>query len=222
MDATARRARAERDRKRLPQRGPWSRWTRRIVGLLATAAFLGVGFASAQMILPDTGNDNAASIDAAPAATPSKTTKAKKSGKKKAAKPKGLTKAQKAARTAAVAEVRNQGFTTLSPADYDPKATLRVLIGRPVGDAAGGYQAFFFMKDTYLGKDALSPSTFLRVSKKGTNKTTVALTYGVYAPGDPPNEPSGRKRVRFQLEGQAIHALDTIPLQTARFQRHNG
>ena len=54
--------------------------------------------------------------------------------------------AARRARTA-VAEVRRQGFTTLKPSDYDPKATLRVLIGRPVGDAAGGNRAFFFIKD---------------------------------------------------------------------------
>jgi len=219
MDQSARRVRAQRDRRRLPDKGPWSRWTRRIAGLLATAVLLGVGFASAQMILPDTGEEGSAAIEAAPAATPTKSVKSKKSDKKQASKPKGLTKAQKAARAAAVKDVRGQGFTTLSVADYNPKATLRVLIGRPVGDAAGGYQAFFFLKDAYLGKDALSPSTYLRVSKKGTTKSTVTLTYGVYAPGDPSGAPSGRKRVRFRLEGQAIHALDTIPLQTARFQR---
>jgi hypothetical protein len=190
---------------------------------LATAVLLGVGFASAQMILPDTGENGSAALEEAPAATTTKASKTKKSdSKKKASKPKGLTKAQKAARAAAVKQVRSQGFTTLSAADYNPKATLRVLIGRPVGDAGGGYQAFFFAKDAYLGKDALSPSTYLRVSKKGTNKSTVTLTYGVYAPGDPTGEPSGRKRVRFQLEGQAIHALDTIPLQTARLQRATG
>ena len=61
----------------------------------------------------------------------------------------GPTKAQRAQRTAAVAELRRQGFTTLKLADYDYKATLRVLVGRPVGDAAGGSYAFFFLKDRY-------------------------------------------------------------------------
>jgi hypothetical protein len=222
MDRSARRVKVERDRRRLPERGPWARWSRRIVGLLATAVFLGVGFASAQMILPDTGEEGSAAIESAPAATPTKSSKNKKSDRKKSSKPKGLTKAQKAARANAVKEVRGQGFTTLSQADYNPKATLRVLIGRPVGDAGGGYQAFFFLKDNYLGKDALTPSTYLRVSKKGSSKSTVVLSYGVYAPGDPAGEPSGRKRVRFRLEGQAIHALDPIPLQTARLQRASG
>ena len=50
-------------------------------------------------------------------------------------------------------------------------------------------------------------------------KLTVTLSYGVYEPGDRPGDPSGRKRVRFRLEGTRIHALDTIPLDSARFQR---
>ena len=67
------------------------------------------------------------------AATPSPTAtpKPKADEASKPKKPKGLTKAQKQAREDAVAEVRDQGFTTLKPTDYDPKATLRVLIGAP-------------------------------------------------------------------------------------------
>ena len=42
MDSKVRR---ERDRNRLPARSPWARWTRRIAGLLATVAFLGVAVA---------------------------------------------------------------------------------------------------------------------------------------------------------------------------------
>ena len=113
--------------------------------------------------------------------------------------------------------MRQKGFTTLKQSDYDPKATFRVLIGRPVGDSAGGNRAFFFMKDTFLGNDALSPSTKLTVAKTG--KLTVTLSYGVYASGDAAGAPSGRKKVRFRLEGTRIHALDTIPLDSARFQR---
>jgi len=37
--------------------------------------------------------------------------------------------------------------------------------------------------------------------------------------GDRPGDPSGRKRVRFRLDGTGIHPLDTIPLDSARFQR---
>jgi hypothetical protein len=218
MEASARKVHAERNRKRLPPKRSGYRWARRIAGLLATAAFLGAGVAIALMILPDSGGDDSA-VAAAPTATPvkEKAAKKKKTAKKKQSKPAGPTKAQLAARKAAVAEVRRQGFTTLKLSDYDPKATLRVIVGRPVGDAAGGTRAFFFMKETFLGNDASAPSSKLTVAKKG--KVTVTLSYGVYNPGDTAGAPSGRKRVRFRLEGGRIHALDTIPLDSVRFQR---
>src|SRR3954454_22340603 len=117
MESSARRVRAERNRRRLPQRGPASRWTRRVAGLLATAVFLGVGAVSVQMVLPD-GDTGDAVISPAPAATPAKTAK-KRKAEAQPSKPKGLTKAQRAARTAAVAEVRRQGFTTIKQSDYD-------------------------------------------------------------------------------------------------------
>jgi LppP/LprE lipoprotein len=183
--------------------------------LIATAALIGVGVAIAQMVAPEGGDERA--VAATPTATPVKEKPKKKTVKKKASKPKGPTKAQRAALKAAVAVVRQRGFTTLKQSDYDPTATLRVLIGRPVGDAAGGSRAFFFLKDTFLGNDALGPSTKLTVAKTG--KVTVTLSYGVYASGDSAGNPSGRKRVRFRLEDTRIHALDTIPLDSARFQR---
>src|SRR4051794_26998731 len=143
MEGSVRRVKAERDRNRLPKRGPWSRWTRRIVGLVATGAFVAVGVVSAQMIIPDPDSDAAAVV---PTPTATATPKAKKSKKSEKKKPKPLTKAQKQAREDAVDYVRAQGFTTLKTSDYNPKAKLRVLIGRPVGDAAGGQTAFFFTK----------------------------------------------------------------------------
>ena len=132
----------------------------------------------AQMVLPSGGEDPVI------AATPSPTATARAEGleDEQAEEAEGLTKAQKQAREDAVAEVRSQGYTTLKPADYDPKATLRVLVARPVGDAAGGYRAFFFNKTTYIGNDARANSSTLRVVKKG--KATVTLSYGVYEPGD--------------------------------------
>jgi hypothetical protein len=216
MDASARRNQSERNRRRLPPRRGASLWARRIAGLLATAALLGTGVAAGLMVVPDGGEESVA--EASPAATPKpKQPKAKTSKPKK---PKGPTKAQLAARREAVAEVRRQGFTTLKVSDYDPKATLRVLIGRPVGDAAGGHRAFFFERTRFLGNDAAAPSSKLSVARRG--KLTVTLSYGVYATGDNAGQPSGRKRVRFRLEGVRIHALDTIPFDTARFQRRTG
>src|SRR5688572_22452367 len=171
MDSKARRVQAERDRRRLPERSPWALWTRRIAGLLATVAFLGVGYAIFQQVRPESG---AAGVAAESTATPTATKKkSSKSTKKKSAAPKPLTKAQKRAREKAVEYVRAQGDTTLRPQDYDPRARLRVLIGRPVGDATGGYSAYFFTKDGFVAKDAQSRSTKVTVAKKG--KATITL-----------------------------------------------
>ena len=140
-----------------------------------------------------------------------------KKAKKKPSKPKGPTKAQLAQRKDAIAIVRAEGFTTLEQSDYDFKATLRVLIGRPVGDSAGGSRAFFFNKQTFLGNDSTGPSTKLSVYKQG--KVTVTLSYGVYGPNDRAGDPSARKRVRFRLEGGVLTPMDTVPLDSARFLR---
>jgi hypothetical protein len=186
----------------MPPRPAWSRWTLRFFGLLATAAFLGVGIYSAKMILPDKKDDAVA----VPTATATPAHKAAKAKHKAKAKPKGPTKAQLAARAAAVAQLRGQGFTTLKLSDYDFHATLRVLIGRPVGDAAGGSYAFFFNKGTFIGKDSTSPTTKLRVVKQ--TSSTVTLGYETSA---------GRVKVRFKLSEGALKPLDTIPPAGERF-----
>jgi hypothetical protein len=220
MDSSSRKVQAERNRNRLPPKRKSYRWMRRIVGLIATIAFIGVGVAIAQMVLPDKQGTDAAAATPSPTPVKEKATKQKAAKKKKAAKPKGPTKAQREALAAAVTTLREKGYTTLKQSDYDVKATFRVLLGRPVGDSAGGSRAFFFSKDQFLGNDALNPSSKLTVSKTG--KLTVTLSYGVYAPSDTPGAPSDRKRVRFRLEQGRIHALDTIPLDSARFQRPKG
>ena len=211
MDSKVRR---ERDRNRLPARSPWARWTRRIAGLLATVAFLGVAVAIFQMVRPESG----AAVNASePTATPTEKSSKKSSKKKSSSKPKPLTAAQKRARAKAVDAVRAQGDTTLHVADYDPRSRLRVLIGRPVGDATGGYSAYFFSKDGFLGKDAQFRSTKVEVAKQG--KATIVLRYGVYKDGDKAGSPSGTKRVRFRLDGGVMTALDTVPAAEDRFQR---
>jgi LppP/LprE lipoprotein len=203
MESTARRVKHERDRQRLPYRSGLERWTLRFVFVLATAAFLGVGIASALMILPDSKDAGTAVV-----ITPVPTTahKTAKTDKPKHAKPKGPTKAQRAQRTAAVAELRRQGFTVLDLKDYNYTANLRVLVGRPVGDAAGGSYAFFFLKDRFLGKDSTTPSNKLSVAKTG--KSQVTLTYETSA---------GRTKVRFKLDGETLQPLDEIPAPGDRF-----
>jgi hypothetical protein len=205
MEATARRVRAERNRRRLPARGGLSRWTRRIAGLLATVAFLGVGVASYKMIRPaHKASANAALV---PRAT---TAPAKHHRKHHKAKRQGLTKAQKAARTAAVAEVRRQGYLAVRAADYDPKATFRVLIGRPVGDPSGGAFAFFFNGGSYVGRDSLSPSASLKVT--GQTKNSVQLRYGTCCPAK-------RAYVRFKLLAGRVQPLQVIPASYLRAVR---
>jgi hypothetical protein len=212
MESVARRVKAERNRQRLPYRSAASRWTRRIVGVLATAAFVGIGVASALMILPDhkgtAGLETAALPTATPAARTHRTAKHR-------ARPKGPTKAQLAALHAAQAELRRQGFTTLDAKHYDPKATLRVLTGRPVGDANGGTYAFFFLRGSFLTRDSTTPSTKLRVVR--TWKAGVLLEYRSYVAGDNACCPSGRKSVRFKLVAGEVRPLDSIPL--SRFVR---
>ena len=203
MESTARRVKHERDRQRLPYRSGLERWTLRFVFVLATAAFLGVGIASALMILPDS-KDKGTAVAITP--VPTTAHKTAKHEKAKSSKPKGPTKAQRAQRTAAVAEVRRQGFTVLKLSDYNYKANLRVLVGRPVGDAAGGSYAFFFLKDRFLGKDSTTPSNKLSVAKTG--KSQVTLTYETSA---------GRTKVRFKLEGETLQPLDEIPPAGDRF-----
>ncbi len=190
------------------------KWARRVVAVLATAGFLGVGVAATLMVLPDSDSGEESLLDSAPAATP---TAAPARKAHKPSKPKGPTKAQKAQLKSALAQLRTQGYTTTRQADYDFKDTLRVLIGRPVGDAGGGSYAFFFLRDRFLGRDALSPSGKLHVAR--SSKTTLTLSYGTYVAGDSLCCPSGRAKVRFRLEGDRVHALDFIPDAGARFIR---
>src|SRR3954452_19685456 len=208
MGVSARRVRAERNRRRLPPRPALYRWTRRITGLLATAAFLGVAVAIYTMVAPD--GDSGAAVPEAPAATPVAARHHHKAARHKAKQPKRLTKAQKAQRTAAGAELRRQGYVTGKASDYDPRATFRVLVGRPVGDAGGGQYAFFFSKTTFLGRDALSPSAKLRVVKH--RKRNLTLAYGTCCP-------EKTVKVHFRLEGTRVHARDLIPASYLRAVR---
>ena len=196
MEATVRRVRADRNRRRLPHRGAISRWTRRVVGLLATAAFLGVGVASYKMIAP--AHDSRAGAALVPTATPAHHHRAKHHTHK----PRPLTHRQKAARTAAVAELRRQGYTAVKTSDYDPRATLRVLVGRPVGDAGGGSYAFFFAGGHYLGRDSLSPTASLKVLRHG--KRSVTLSYGTCCPVK-------HTHVRFKLQDGSIEPVQAVP-----------
>ena len=179
-------------------------WTRRVVGVLATVALLGVAGAILVMILPGSGATAPETAAVAPAVTPAPTPK-------KTHAKKGLTPAQKKARTAAVAAMSTQGYVPVSLRDYDPSHELRVLIGRRNGDTGGPRRAFFFAGGSYVGTDSTEPSTGLKVS--GSGDKWVTLVYGVYSTGDQPCCPSGgRTKVRYEWSGTAVTPVGgTIP-----------
>ena len=159
---------------------PRRRWPSRILGVLATAALLGTGVAIAVMVIPD--------AEEAPAATQ---------------KP-HLTKAQKAARKAAVATLAEQGYEPVRLADYRPKADLRVLVGR---SDTGAMRAFFFSDGEFIGNDDPSTSGSLRVTRARRDAVTLAykLTTG------------GSEQVRFELVNGVITATGgTVPPATVR------
>jgi len=186
----------------------------RVIGLVATLGLLGVGVA---VVLTLTRNSNASTAKEtfAPTATATATAAAKKKAKGPAA-PK-LTNAQKESRSAAIGQMRSQGFEPVAVSTYDPSESLRVLIGRPKASSTGvrGRRAFFFAREQYLGTDAASPSLRLKVaSQKGSQ---ITLAYRRYAAGDKPCCPSdGTVKVRFKLDGERLAPLDPIPPAAAR------
>src|SRR4051812_14639847 len=135
METTARRVKAERDRQRLPHRSGMERWTLRVVFVLAPAAFLGVGVASALMILPDDEANKGPAVYSAPTAVPAHAKV--KAGKHKSTRPKGPTKAQRAQRTAPGAEPRLHPVTPPPLSRYGCPPPPRGLSGPPVRRGAG-------------------------------------------------------------------------------------
>jgi hypothetical protein len=187
-----------------------ARWARRIAGLLATAALLAVAVAILTMVLPGSDGSSSQTAAAPPAAT---ATPAKADTQ---AKSTGLTAAQKKVRSAAVSAMRGQGYLPVRLRDWDPKHTLRVLLGYRAGEAGGPRRAFFFHGSTLLGTDSVEPSSGLKVA--GSGKRWVTLTYGIYSPGDAACCPSdGHTKVRYELSGSAVTPVGgTVP---ASYQR---
>jgi hypothetical protein len=190
-----------------------ARWTRRIGGILATAALLGVGVAMALMILPQMRDDDEqAATGTVPAARP--TAQPAKAHKKKAAK-KGPTKAQLRARAAAVSVLRAQGYLPVREADYVPTHDLRVLVGYRNGDPLGPRRAFFFAGGRFVGHDTVSSSASLKVASTGKDSATLA--YGIYAIGDKACCPSaGTTKVRFEFKDGALTPAGTVPTYSQR------
>ena len=176
----------------------------RFLGLLATAALLGVFATAVVTFMPERGEETAL-VGEAPA-TPAEAGKAKKA---KPRKPK-LTAAQRRDRRAAIGVLRDRGYRPVALADYEPANRLRVLIGR--GEA--GQRAFFFARARYLGNDAADDSRKITVARAGTR--SVALAYKLYRDGDKPCCPKGKARILFRLSDGVLSPQTAIPPSTAR------
>jgi hypothetical protein len=168
------------------------RWPSRILGVLATAAFLGTGVAIAMMVMPEPEEQAAVQSSPTPASAPAK------SGKRP------LSDRQLAARRAAVRTLREQGYEPVRLSDWKPANDLRVLVGE---SDTGAMRAFFFVKREFVGNDDASSSTRLRVAKVGDEAITLA--YGVST--------GGSEKVRFEMVGDTLEATGgTIPPSTLR------
>jgi|SRR5215210_200094 len=185
----------------------------RAIGLAATLVLLGVGVAVVLTVTNSGGDSPKETFAAAPTATPTPARDRKAKGPRRPR----LTNAQRASRNAAVAQIRSQGFEPVAIAAYEPRQTLRVLIGRPKASSTGvrGRRAFFFVREQYIGTDSTSPSLRLKVAAQRGSQITLAYTR--YAPGDKACCPrDGTVKVRFTLSGGQLAPLDPIPPAASR------
>jgi hypothetical protein len=196
-----------------PQKHPRGRVAKgfsRLVGLLATAVLLAVGVSVVLMVTREGGTEPpetfaAPNPTAAPKATP---------------RPKGerLTPAERASRASAVKQLRGQGFEPVSLADYKPRQSLRLVLGKPkASTGVKGRRAFFFVHGDYLGTDAASPS--LRVKVVRQRGGVITLAYTLFSPGDQPDKPTGEVvKVRFTMADGRLVPEDGIPPASSRMQ----
>jgi hypothetical protein len=210
MDASARRAHAERRRRRLPRRLRRARTGVRIAALAGTAALAGVALAIALMVMPDHSGtaEQAATPTPTPKATPAKPARRARTGP---------SRTQLARRRAAVAELRRQGYAPLNLAEYDFKTPLRLLIGKRAAD--GARWAFFFAGRRYVGHDSATQSMGLSLVRSSPH--TATLAYRTYGPTDAACCPRGpRVTVRFHWDGSLLTPEQAIPDPYARL--HTG
>jgi len=172
---------------------PRRRWPSRVLGVLATAAFLGTGVAIALMVMPEADGEEAP-VRATPPAAAAEQPKAKR----------GLTRSQLTARRAAVRTLVEQGYEPVRLADWRPGNDLRVLIGE---SDTGAMRAFFFVRREFVGNDDASSSTRLRVAKIGDEAIT--LSYRIST--------GGTEKVRFEwVAGRLEVTGGTVPASTLR------
>lgn len=178
----------------------------RLLALAGVIGLLAVAVVSVSLVL-DAVHRDSGSATAEATVSPTRTPKPTPTPKPKPT-PVPLTTSQRAERTAAADIVASRGFEVVRLGDYDPRKTLRVLIGR--GTTSRAKLAFFFVNGDYIGNDANEPSASLRVAKQGDLQVTLA--YRLFSPGDQPLKPTGeRLKVRFRWDGAALAPLDAIP-----------
>jgi hypothetical protein len=118
----------------------------------------------------------------------------------------------------AEARVRSEGYDVIDRSGYDPRATLRVLIGVKQGSADGySKKAFFFVGPEFIGTDTKDPSAQIRVGAR--SDTTVTLAYAIYRRRDGLCCPSGGSAsVRYYWNGARLAPQDPIPSLAERGQ----
>jgi hypothetical protein len=168
------------------------RWPQRILGFLATVAFLGSGVAIALMVMPEKEQ----------AAPPPQTGGAAVKGASATHKP-SLTKAQKRARRDAVAKMTEEGYDPVKLIDWRPRAALKVLVGRSDTEAM---RAYFFADGEFVGYDDPATSNHLRVVKSSGNGVTLAykLTDGT------------TEKVRFEYTDGTLAPTGPVPYASLR------
>lgn len=187
----------------------------RVIGFLATALLLAVGVNVVLMLTRDGGGGaDPPETFAAPAATPRPAAKKPKTSTRPLGK--RLTPAQRASRDSAIKQVRGQGFEPVALADYKPRQSLRVLIGRPKAlTGVRGRRAFFFVREEYLGTDAAEPSLRVRVLRQRGGVITIA--YKLFSAADKPCCPTaGTATVRFTMADGRLVPEDPIPPVASR------
>jgi hypothetical protein len=182
----------------------------RIVAVAAVAGLLLVLIVTIGMIAGAAGDgddERAAVATATPTETPEPTPTPKPKPT-----PVPLTDAERAERDAAAEVVESRGFEVVRLRDYDPRDTLRVLIGRT---STGSHLAFFFVQGQYIGNDSTEPSARLRVRRTGDLQTT--LRYGIYQSGDEQDKPTGDPiDVGFKWDGSSLQPLTALPAPEQR------
>ena len=191
-------------------------------GCWRRAAFIGVGVAIAYDDRCPTAAATVGRRGRARRPRPPRQKAKKRPTKKKAAKPKGLTKAQKRGAQAAVAD--------RAPAGLHDAQDERL---RPEGDVAGADRApgrrrrrrqprvLLHQGRPSSATTRSSPSTKLRVAKTG-QEDGHALLRRLRARRHGRRSRAAASACASGSRARRIHALDTIPLDSARFQRRNG